>query len=58
MGKCIGPLAPPIDLVVEKVADIVKGRMLVGHSIHNDLEVLKLNHPSVDIRDTAKYWTL
>ncbi|XP_037032223.1 NFX1-type zinc finger-containing protein 1-like isoform X2 [Bradysia coprophila] len=57
-GIRVGDLegAPPIDLVVEKVASIVNGRILVGHSIHNDLDVLKLNHPSVAIRDTANYF--
>ncbi len=46
--------APPLHLVIEKVASLVRGRILVGHSIHNDLEVLKLNHPVAALRDTAK----
>jgi len=32
-----------------------KGRMLVGHAIHNDLAALQMSHPRKLIRDTAKY---
>lgn len=39
----------------EKVASILKGKVLVGHALKNDLDALMLQHPKVDIRDTAKY---
>ena len=37
------------------MARLIKGSILVGHSIHNDLRVLFLDHPKEMIRDTAKY---
>ncbi|KAJ8602538.1 hypothetical protein CTAYLR_008343 [Chrysophaeum taylorii] len=37
------------------VADLIDGKMLVGHAIHNDLKVLLLSHPQRMTRDTAKY---
>lgn len=39
----------------ERVAAILKGKVLVGHALQNDLHALFLQHPKVDIRDTAKY---
>lgn len=39
----------------EKVSKILEGRILVGHSIHHDLESLFLSHPKMKIRDTSKY---
>lgn len=36
----------------EQVKNIVEGRVLVGHSIKNDLDVLKIHHD--DVRDTAQ----
>ncbi|KAG5272873.1 hypothetical protein AALO_G00170220 [Alosa alosa] len=41
--------------VQKEVADILEGRILVGHAIHNDLRVLLLDHPKKKIRDTQKY---
>ena len=38
-----------------RVERLIKKRILVGHSLHFDLKVLKLRHPSDLIRDTAKY---
>mmetsp|Transcript_6626 Transcript_6626/g.18478 ORF Transcript_6626/g.18478 Transcript_6626/m.18478 type:complete len:256 (-) Transcript_6626:128-895(-) len=48
-------VALPLEEVQEKVHSIVKGRMLVGHAIHNDLAALQMSHPRKLIRDTAKY---
>ncbi|KMZ63143.1 RNA exonuclease [Zostera marina] len=42
-------------VVQKKVSDLLKGRILVGHALHNDLKVLMLTHPKKDIRDTAQY---
>ena len=39
----------------EKVASLLKGKVLVGHALHNDLTALLLTHPKDEIRDTAKY---
>jgi len=41
--------------VQKEVADILQGRILVGHALWNDLKVLYLSHPKKHIRDTAKY---
>jgi RNA exonuclease 4 len=37
------------------VAAIIKDRILIGHAIRNDLEVLMLGHPKKDIRDTSRF---
>ncbi|KAI9315819.1 ribonuclease H-like domain-containing protein [Dichotomocladium elegans] len=39
----------------KKVSDIIKDRILVGHAVYNDLEVLMLPHPKLMIRDTSKF---
>ncbi|XP_051663801.1 RNA exonuclease 4 [Manacus candei] len=41
--------------VQKEVADILKGRILVGHALKNDLKVLFLDHPQKKIRDTQRY---
>jgi RNA exonuclease 4 len=38
-----------------KVAEILKDKILVGHALTNDFKALMLNHPKAKIRDTAKY---
>uniref|UniRef100_A0A8D0LAG8 RNA exonuclease 4 n=1 Tax=Sphenodon punctatus TaxID=8508 RepID=A0A8D0LAG8_SPHPU len=42
-------------VVQKEVADILRGRLLVGHAVHNDLKILFLDHPKRKIRDTQKY---
>lgn len=39
----------------KEVAELIKGRILVGHALHNDLKVLLLSHPKKDTRDTSEY---
>ncbi|KAJ8682281.1 hypothetical protein QAD02_018073 [Eretmocerus hayati] len=41
--------------VQREVAEILRGRILVGHALHNDLAVLFLNHPRRLQRDTSRY---
>jgi RNA exonuclease 4 len=41
--------------VQKEVSDLLLGRILVGHAIHNDLKVLFLTHPRKNIRDTSKF---
>ncbi|XP_049629647.1 RNA exonuclease 4 [Suncus etruscus] len=43
------------EVVQKEVADMLKGRVLVGHALHNDLKVLFLDHPKRKVRDTQKY---
>ncbi|EFJ41775.1 hypothetical protein VOLCADRAFT_67831 [Volvox carteri f. nagariensis] len=46
----------PVDDVIKQVGELVKDRVLVGHSIGNDLRALRLeDHPRALLRDTAKY---
>nr|KJB82006.1 hypothetical protein B456_013G172100 [Gossypium raimondii] len=42
-------------VVQKKVAELIKGRILVGHALHNDLKALLLMHPKKDLRDTSEY---
>ena len=37
------------------VGELLRGRVLVGHALRNDLSVLMLSHPRADVRDTARY---
>jgi RNA exonuclease 4 len=39
----------------ESVAGLIKGKILVGHALKNDLDVLMLSHPRTMIRDTSGY---
>uniref|UniRef100_A0A8C5KKJ1 RNA exonuclease 4 n=1 Tax=Jaculus jaculus TaxID=51337 RepID=A0A8C5KKJ1_JACJA len=43
------------EVVKREVAEMLKGRILVGHALRNDLKVLFLDHPKRKIRDTQKY---
>ncbi|XP_059661474.1 uncharacterized protein LOC132307668 [Cornus florida] len=42
-------------LVQKKVAEMIKGRILIGHALRNDLKALLLSHPKKDVRDTSEY---
>lgn len=42
-------------VVQREISELIKGRILVGHAVHNDLKVLYLDHPRRSTRDTAKY---
>ncbi|KAM6431330.1 RNA exonuclease 4 isoform 2-T2 [Liasis olivaceus] len=41
--------------VQKEVADLLRGRILVGHALRNDLKILLLDHPKKKIRDTQRY---
>lgn len=47
--------APTFAEVQKEVAEIIQGRVLVGHAIQNDLKALLLDHPRRMIRDTATF---
>ncbi|XP_031531704.1 RNA exonuclease 4 isoform X3 [Vicugna pacos] len=49
------PPREEFEVVQKEVADLLKGRILVGHALHNDLKALFLGHPKKKIRDTQKY---
>lgn len=50
--------APPFDQVQKEVADMIKDRVIIGHSLEYDLKALGLTHPFALTRDTAKFWPL
>lgn len=39
----------------QAVLHILKGKLLVGHALQNDMKVLMLSHPRMLIRDTSRY---
>ena len=39
----------------KKVGELIKDKILIGHSLKNDFSALMLDHPKQHIRDTAKY---
>ncbi|KAK3625402.1 3'-5' exonuclease [Elasticomyces elasticus] len=47
--------ARPFAEVQADVAKLLEGRILVGHALKNDLQVLLLNHPKRDLRDTSRH---
>lgn len=47
--------APSFDTVRQRVVQLIRGRILIGHAIFNDLNVLNITHPPALIRDTAFY---
>lgn len=47
--------APKRHEVLQQVRSLVAGRILLGHAIHNDLDVLEIDHPDTHIRDSAKF---
>lgn len=48
-------VARPFKDVQRDVADLLDGRVLVGHALRNDLTVLMLSHPKRDLRDTSRH---
>jgi RNA exonuclease 4 len=47
--------ARTFDEVRNEVAVLLKDKILVGHAIKHDLDVLILGHPKRDIRDTSRF---
>ena len=48
-------VARDFEEVQTEVSRLMKGRIVVGHDIRHDLQVLKLDHPRKDVRDTARF---
>ncbi|GAA5858751.1 hypothetical protein JCM8547_004971 [Rhodosporidiobolus lusitaniae] len=47
--------APTLMEVQKEVANLITGKILVGHALSNDTTVLLLSHPRHMTRDTSKY---
>lgn len=47
--------AMPFRKARRKARNLLRGRILVGHSLQSDLNVLKLKHPLFSMRDTSKF---
>ena len=47
--------ARPYNEVQRDVAALLKDKILVGHAVQGDLDVLMLSHPKRDTRDTSRY---
>ncbi|KAJ7932476.1 hypothetical protein B0H13DRAFT_781766 [Mycena leptocephala] len=47
--------AVPFTVLQQYVANLIKGKIIVGHSVWNDLSVLGIPHPAVSTRDVALY---
>ncbi|KAH0294421.1 hypothetical protein KCU62_g246, partial [Aureobasidium sp. EXF-3399] len=43
--------------VQREVAALLEGKILIGHALKNDLDVLLLSHPKRDVRDTSRHST-
>ena len=48
-------IAPSFGVVQKQVASLLKGKVLVGHAVYNDLKVLLLSHSRSTTRDTQFY---
>ncbi|KAJ7589140.1 ribonuclease H-like domain-containing protein [Mycena floridula] len=50
-----GSNAIQFSIVQEYVAEILRGNILIGHTLWTDLSVLGIAHPAVDTRDVGLY---
>jgi RNA exonuclease 4 len=50
--------ASPFQEIRQRVANMTRGKVLVGHAIDNDLKILQLPHPPALTRDTSMYTPL
>jgi RNA exonuclease 4 len=51
-----GPDASDPKTARREIASLLRGRILVGHAVSNDLRVMRIAHPQRDIRDTSVYY--
>lgn len=45
--------AIPFQVAQKEILKLLKGKVVVGHAVHNDFQVLKYTHPRSHIRDTT-----
>lgn len=46
--------AIPLESALSQISDIIEGKIVVGHGIHNDFRVMGFSHPEHLIRDTQR----
>ena len=44
-----------LEVCRKEVGNMLKGKILIGHALENDLRLLGLSHPCTDVRDSATY---
>lgn len=54
-GHLHSPSAYKFSQVQQHVANLIRDKVVVGHSLWNDLSVLGIPHPAVNTRDVALY---
>ncbi|CAB9511659.1 Interferon-stimulated 20 kDa exonuclease-like 2 [Seminavis robusta] len=54
-GDLTGPNAMDFGVCRKKVIELLRNNVLVGHAVHNDLNIMKIIHPLEDVRDTSMY---
>ena len=47
--------AMPFRVAIKKIHKILQNKIIVGHHLQYDFDVLKLSHPRTDVRDTSEY---
>jgi RNA exonuclease 4 len=47
--------ARSFETVQQDIANLLQGRVLIGHAVRNDLDAMMLGHPKKDIRDTSRF---
>ncbi|GFZ46928.1 hypothetical protein JCM24511_04154 [Saitozyma sp. JCM 24511] len=50
--------APTFETIQPKIKALLKGKIVVGHALWNDLAIVKHRHPYEDMRDTSLYHPL
>ncbi|WVQ81837.1 hypothetical protein IAT38_003964 [Cryptococcus sp. DSM 104549] len=54
--KLVG--APTYETVQPQIVEVLKGKIVVGHTLFNDFTVIQHRHPYEEMRDTALYYPL
>lgn len=47
--------ARPFSTVRKEVLELLQGKILIGHALKKDMQVLQFDHPKVYVRDTSRY---
>ena len=50
--------APTYETLQPTIHALLKGKILVGHAVYNDLKFVGHRHPYEDVRDTSLYYPM